>query len=220
MLQSIAEIGDKYPLIAIIALTLGILFWAMKHIFASFSSYESLFALRRVKRLTDLSKHLSNTSEVFKSIEILKDLEAFREAYKINASAEKASMLIKILDIGIISPDDLRKVHRFLKPKNEKIHINIHISDKIFFLISFFFTLAILLLGLIITIPLYFSGNGISTFIGLWILLCFFLVALFVSSDWKTHFILKDLKDSLIEKELLANPEITILWESNNQKNV
>ncbi|MEN0679102.1 hypothetical protein [Plesiomonas shigelloides] len=206
-IPSVFEKDSMFLMIASVMALLGIF---IKTVTGLLSFYEDVLIKRYFKRVNSLSEFVVSDSQVNSYLIQLKECEVFRLASGVKVSPESAQMLMKIYSLGIISNDELKSVYRFLKPVGDKAHINVSWKDKIVFFYSFTISMFILLLGFMVNMMILINESGIRIYIGSIFMFICVLVASVLISDYKKGLTLKRLKQKLIEKDALNNPDVSI----------
>jgi len=209
---TIPEIIKEHTLMYGIGVTIALIGVAIKTIKGLFELYEELVIRRYLNRLGELSKGVNTDSTASKYINILKENEVFRLASGITASPEKSVMLMDVYLLGIISNSDLKRVSLYLKPDNNLIKIKVSYIDKILFTYSYISGMFLFLSGMIMGFPYFITEPGSRSFAGLIIMIVFFFMGMVVSRDYRSFRILKGVKEKLIEKEKISNPDKSIQW--------
>jgi len=210
---TIPEIIKEHSLIYGIGVTIALIGVAVKTIKGLFELYEELVIRRYLKRLGVLSEGVISDSTASKYISALKENEVFRLASGISASPEKSVMLMNVYLLGMISNSDLKRVSFYLKPDNNLVKIKVNHVDKALFTYSYISGMFLFFSGMIMGFPYFIAEPGTRSFAGLLTMIIFFFMAMVVSRDYRSFRILKEIREKLINKEKISNPEKSIQWD-------
>lgn len=215
VIPSVLEKNSVLLMIASLMALLGIL---IKTVTAILSFYEDVLIKRYFKRVTSLSECFVNDSQINAYLMKLKESEVFRLASGIKVSPESANILMKIYSLGVINNNDLKTVHRFLKPSGDKVLINVTWWDKALFLYSFVISIFVALLGLTVNIVFLINESGMRMYVGTIVMFLCVLAVRILISDYRQGLILQRLKKKLIEHGLLENPDVRVFVRLNVQR--
>ncbi len=201
----IPEIVKENSFAYAIGVTFALFGVALKIIKGSIGIYEDALVKRYLKRLESLSNRLedSATTEYIKK---LKESEIFRLASGINTSPEKSKMLMNIYSLDVVDNRDLKRIYSYLVPKGNLVEVTVNYFDIFFFVYSFLLAISLFILGIILWVLFAISGSGVASLSGLFVLVVFIALGLFVGRDYQTFHILKKVREQLIEKEIILNP--------------
>ncbi|EGQ8941569.1 hypothetical protein ACA689_004355 [Vibrio vulnificus] len=209
---AVPEIVQNNPMVFGFCLTLSLLGATIKMVTALISFYEEVVIKRYFNRLASLSECIPEKTKTSEYLLRLKENEVFRLASGIRVPPEKSEMLIDVYMRGLADNRELKRIQRFMKPIQGKIHIETDFIDKVQILYSFCAAMFLFLFAVILGAPSFFSENSADAVAGIFIMLAMTLTAAVVGSDFRTYRTLKRIRKRLIELEMVSNAQAKLFW--------
>ena len=196
----------------LIGLVLLLISMTIKTIRGVIDFHEEISVTRRFKKLDSFAEHAEKDSATFQYIKKIKENEIFRMESGINTYPEKATMLMEMYLLGIASKSDLKRLSLYLEPKNNKVSISVTWLDKSVFMYSCISSLVLFLLGFHVALSNIITCNYIKIIIGLIIASAYIFASAFTGRDYKTLSILRRVKNQLVVRNMVTNPDDSIEW--------